>query len=497
MVPTMVSGCAGYGRGLSGMLAFKAFKGAGWLVVSRFVGRLIDFCTLLFFARILTPADFGLAALAMSLVVVVDTVLEVPVTQAMVRLDVIDKSHLDTGFTLSMCRSGLIAIIVLIAAWPFSMFNHNPQLTPLIAVLAIGPIVKGFYSPAMVHFVRKLGFRQTFMLEFSGKLCAFVVAMITVFSGGSYWAIAANFVTNSMAAVAVSYVLAPYRPAFSLKRLSDFAGFVGWFSSAQLISALNWQFDRFLIGAATDSTTLGRYAVASDVSVVPTQSLIGPALQPVMAAFSLITSDPQRMRQAFLKAVRFAMLISVPACVGISLTADLMTNLLLGEKWKDAAPLLSILSLSVIPIPYFQTLYSASLALDRPRILFRLNAIDLCLRILLISIGFYLFSVSGVSAARVVLSAIMFAFYLSEVRRLLGLGIGAQLKNLWKIGLAAIVMVAWVLILREELAGRSLNHVLELAFVATTGAAAYFGTLLALGVRLIAGRGRLELADRR
>lgn len=59
-----------------------------------FLGRIIDFFTLLFLARILTPADFGLAALAMSLVVVVDTVLEVPVTQALVRLNVINKSHL-------------------------------------------------------------------------------------------------------------------------------------------------------------------------------------------------------------------------------------------------------------------------------------------------------------------------------------------------------------------------------------------------------------------
>ncbi len=486
------------GRGLRfEMLAFKAFKGAGWLIVSRFLGRIIDFFTLLFLARILTPADFGLAALAMSLVVVVDTVLEVPVTQALVRLNIIDKSHLDTGFTLSVMRSGLIAIIVMTAAWPFSMFNHNPQLIPLIAMLALGPIVKGFYSPAMVHFARNMGFQQTFLMEFCGKLCAFVVAIITVFSGGAYWAIAANFVTNSIAAVAMSYVLAPYRPALSLARLSNFAGFVGWFSSAQLVAALNWQFDRVLIGAATDSTTLGRYAVASDVAVVPTQSLIGPALQPVMAAFSQINSDPERMRLAFLKAARFAMLISVPACIGISLTADLVTDLLLGEKWKDAAPLLSMLSLAVLPIPYFQTLYSASIALDRPHILFRLNAIDLSFRIVLISIGFYFFSTGGASVARVVLSAIMFAFYLSDVRRLLELGIWTQLKNIWKIALAAIVMAVWVLMLREELAGRSWNHILELAFVVAIGAAAYIGTLFALGMRLITGHGRLELADRR
>lgn len=63
------------------MLAFKAVQGASWLIVSRFAGKIVDFFTLLVLARILTPSDFGLAALGMSLVAVVDTVLEMPVTK--------------------------------------------------------------------------------------------------------------------------------------------------------------------------------------------------------------------------------------------------------------------------------------------------------------------------------------------------------------------------------------------------------------------------------
>ncbi|WP_025662514.1 oligosaccharide flippase family protein [Rhizobium sp. IBUN] len=478
------------------MLAVKTIKGAGWLVFSRFVGRIIDFFTLLVLARILTPADFGLAALATSLVVVVDTMLEVPVTQALVRLPTIDKSHLDTGFTVGLMRGAVIGIILLAAAWPYSWINHDSHLVVLVAVLSLGPISRGMTSPAMVNFARQLGFRQTFILESSGKLTAAIIAMFVVLSGGAYWAIVANFVIASFASTVVSYILAPYRPAFSLARLPDFAGFIGWFSSAQLVSALNWQFDRFLIGALADRPTLGRYAVASDVAVIPTQSLIGPALQPVMAAFSQINADRARVRQAFLKATRFAMLISAPACVGISLTADLATDLLLGAKWEHAAPLLSLLALAVAPIPYFQTLSSVSVALDRPHVIFRLNTVDLCFRVVLISLGFYLGSVTGVSIARIALSTLMFIFYLNEARRLLGLGFLSQLKNLWKVAAAVVAMAAVVWLLREELEGQNYPHVVELAFAITAGAATYAATLLLLGVRLIAGRGRLELFDR-
>ncbi len=479
------------------MLAFKAFQGAGWLVLSRFVGRLIDFFTLLVLARMLSPADFGIAALATSLVVVVDTVLEVPVTQALVRLSEVNKDHLDTGFTLNLFRCGLMAFIILCAAVPFSVLNHEPLLLPLVCVLALGPASRAFASPAMVAFARRMSFRQTFMMEVLGKFCASVVATIIVFAGGSYWAIVANFVIASVGSSIVSYVLAPYRPALSLSRFSDFAGFMGWFSSAQLISALNWQFDRFMIGAFSDRATLGRYAVASDISVIPTQSIIGPALQPVMAAFSQINSDRARVGAAFLKAARFAMVISIPICFGISATADLATDILLGAKWKEAAPLLSILALAVAPIPYFQTLYSVSVAIDRPNVIFRLNATDFCIRILLLPVGFYADSVLGVSYARLAISLIMFAVYLKSAEALLGLPITRQLLNIWKIGFAGLMMIASVMFLRHHLAIVHLQDQLELALVATSGAGIYGMTLLVLGIRLRAGNGRLELFDRR
>lgn len=478
------------------MLAFAALKGASWLVFSRFVGRGIDFCNMLILARLLSPAEFGLVALAMALVMIVDTVLEVPVTQALVRLPSLDKNHLDTGFTLGVMRSIAIALIFLVATWPYSMINGDTSLVSVIAVMSLGPIAKGFMSPAMVHFARGLDFRPTVLIEISSKLCAFAAAVIVVLAGGSYWALVVNFVTTAFAATVATYLVAPYFPRFSLKRLSDFAGFIGWFSSAQLVSAVNWQFDRFLVGAAGNNAMLGRYAVASDVAVIPTQSIIGPALQPVMAAFSQISSDRKRMKGAFLKASRFAMLISLPVCVGISLTADMVTGILLGPQWADAASYLSLLSLSVIPIPYFQTLYSASLAIDRPAIIFRLNTIDLCLRVVLISLGFYLFAAHGASIARIILAFIMFAFYVFEARQVLGLGYRRQLANLWKIIVSVIVMAVVVAWWREATASVNLPVFLRLAATASVGTLTYLVCLLGLGVRIAIGGGRLELLDR-
>jgi O-antigen/teichoic acid export membrane protein len=466
------------------MLSTKTILGVGWSVSSRLGGRVIDFVTVLVLARTLTPADFGLTALAMTLIAIVDTVLEIPLLQALTRLKSIEKSHLDTAFTLGVLRGLLVSLVVLAAAWPFSIIFHDSRLTVLVAALAMGPIARSLYSPGMVKFVRLMSFQQAFMAEFFGKILASSSAIALVYLGGGYWAIAASSIMSSVATTLISYILAPYRPALSLINLPDFSTFLGWFSSAQVLSALSWQFDRALLGYFISKSDLGQYTMASDLSVLPTQSLIGPAMQPVMAAFSRINDDSERLRNAYLKASRFTMMLAVPACIGMSLTSDLIINVLLGSKWLEAAVYLHWLAIATVLSAYYQPLYSLALAINRPSVIFRLSFIELCSRIVLMSSGLYFYSLLGVVAARGAVSVITFFAALLTARKLAGINMAFEVANLWRVAVSCIVMALLVLFLHHQLDGRNLNVLLELSLIAAFGGMVYAGTLFALGVRL-------------
>ncbi|SDT58290.1 lipopolysaccharide biosynthesis protein [Bradyrhizobium canariense] len=466
------------------MLTMKTLLGAGWTVSARLAGRLIDFVTVLVLARTLTPADFGLTALAMTLTVIADMVLEIPLIQALTRLDRLKKSHLDTAFTLGALRGLVLALVVLLAAWPFSRIYNDHRLFALVAVIVIGPIARSLYSPAMVRYIRDMSFRQVFIAEILGKIAAFIVAVSVVYLGGGYWAIAANSISAPVAAMLISYLLAPYRPKLSLANLADFSTFLGWLSMAQLVAALSWQFDRILLGYFVTRSDLGRYAMASDLSVLPTQSLIGPAMQPVMAAFSRINDDRERLRNAYSKASRFTMLLAAPACIGMAMTADLIVNALLGAKWNDAAIYLQWLALSSVLNAFYQPLHSLALATNRTNLVFRLSFIELCCKVSLMLLGLYFYSLMGVIAARGAVSLIMFVLSLLTAKYLVGTNAAAEIGHLWKVGAACAVMALFVLILQREFAGHHLNGILELGVTSALGAAVYIGALFVLGIRL-------------
>ena len=466
------------------MLSKKTIIGAGWLVSSRLGGRLIDFATVLVLAKTLTPTDFGLTALAGTLIAIVDTILEVPLLQALTRLKNVEKSHLDTAFTLGLLRGLFLSLIVLSAAWPFSYFLHESRLPALVAALAIAPVARSVYSPSMVSFTHRMSFREIFIAEFAGKVFAAVISITVLLLGGGYWAIIAANVSSSVVTTIISYVFAPYKPALSLAKISDFSGFIGWFGGSQVIAALSWQFDRILLGHYTSKSDIGRYTMASDLSNLPSQSIIGPAMQTAMAAFSKINDDPERLAGAYLRASRFTLMLAVPACIGISLTSDLIFEVLFGAKWAGADVYLRWLSLTTISYVYFQPIYALALSTNNTKAVFKISLIDFLSKLIFVPILLLYFSTNGVVAARVVVSVIIYVFSSLVARELSGVSIADELKNVWKTAVACAVMTCGVVFLRRYLNGLHLISFLELAVTSASGATIYIGALFALGVRL-------------
>jgi PST family polysaccharide transporter len=224
--------------------------------------------------------------------------------------------------------------------------------------------------------------------------------------------------------------------------------------------------------------------MASDVSVLPTQSLIGPAMQPVMAAFSLINDNRERLSVAYSKAAQFTMLLAAPACIGMSLTSDLIVEVLLGPRWQASAVYLQWLALSTVLSAFYQPLHSLALATNRTHLVFRLSFIELCSKVVLVSLGFYLYSLTGVVAARGAVSLIVFGLSLLAARHLVGTSAADQISNLWRVAASCAVMTVLVLALKYQLAHEHLNPIINLALLSVLGAAGYVGALLGFGIRI-------------
>lgn len=109
---------------------------SGTYVVARTGAKALDFISLMVLARLLTPGDFGLIAIAMVFIQVVEAIFEVPVGAILMRARPITRASLDTGFTLSSIRGLVVFGVLAGAAFGIAHLYSDPRLKWLVMALA-------------------------------------------------------------------------------------------------------------------------------------------------------------------------------------------------------------------------------------------------------------------------------------------------------------------------------------------------------------------------
>jgi PST family polysaccharide transporter len=445
------------------------------MVGARLLSRVIDLGTMLVLAHILRPTDFGLVAIAMTVIYIIEAALELPVSQALVRLEFIEASHYDTAFTLSLLRGLALGLLVCLISWPFARFYTDQRLIPLVLILSLAPAARGLVSPRLADFSKNLDFSPDFIMEIFGKLAAFLVAIMLGLTTRSYWAIAAGTVVAPVAGTASSYVLAPYRPRLNLSALPAFSGFLGWITAAQVVSAFNWQTDRLMLGKLTSKAELGLFTAANDAATIPVMALLGPILRPLLSAFSLLKEEPGRLIRSYQRSATAMVTLGLPILVGESLLAHPAVRLMFGQQWLGSAPLLRWLAISLVPTLFAMPLPPLVMSFGRTHIFFKRNLFEVCLKLPLLVIGAIKYGFMGVVVARCISESMTAFFCMTVVRGLIGLSIRQQLLGPWR-SIVSVVAMALVVGLASPTLTAA-NAIAPLAagllLVAVLGAATY------------------------
>ncbi|MDB5701417.1 MAG: lipopolysaccharide biosynthesis protein [Sphingomonadales bacterium] len=478
----------------SAELTRRTTRSAAWLILVRLASKGVDFLSLLILAKLLSPTDFGIIAIAMTLVLMIEAIFELPVSQVLVSMPLVTDGHIDTAFTLSALRGLALALVLWILAIPFASFYHDPRLASLIGILSCAPVLRGMISPRMSFFIKRLDFRRDLILDLGNKLATLASSSLAAWLLHDYRALMVGIIVSPLVVVILSYVFAPYRPRFSLRNWSAFSGFVGWTTISQFLSAVNWQCDRLLLGRFVTPAALGNYSLANDLSFLPEQALIKPIVRPLLSAFSLIGDDIDRLRSAYHRASGSIFALGLPLMLGLSLLADPAVHFILGSKWVAAIPTLQWLSLTLIPPLFISPFPSLAMARGRFDLILRQTASEAASKIPLMAIGALLFGIPGAIGARAISSIITSIFVLYYTGSILNQSISRQILGIWRILASGLILAAFLLLTRPLLAGDTgLTLGLHLWLVSIAGLTVYCVSLVLLWISVGRPRGIEEL----
>ena len=319
--------------------------GSAWMIGARWAMRLIGLVSTMILARLLAPEDFGLIAMVMLAYGLLETISYAGVDLALMRPGSDTREHYDTAWTVQILQGCFIAALMLLASpWIASYFSE-PRLVQVIYFVAPRAVIDCLQNIGVVAFRKDLDFAKEFRFTLYNKLLNFCFVVAAALWLRNYWALVLGALTASCIGVATSYVMHPYRPRLSLKRIADIWSFSQWLIIARIGSFLNRKCDGFIVGGMVGTTAMGNYHVASELATLPSNELVMPIRRAMFPSLSKMSGQPDAFREAVLSSYSAvaAMCLFVGFCL-MSVAPEFVA-MVLGQRWIGAVPIIKWLAL--------------------------------------------------------------------------------------------------------------------------------------------------------
>lgn len=466
----------------------KLLKGAAWLTLTRILMNVLGLVSTVVLARILTPADFGIVAIATTILAIANSISDLSLASALVQREDLDEVHFHSVWTMSFLRALAVFVFILCAAYPISLLYKEPRLFPVLIATGFVAGLPGLGSPKMVMLTRQLVFWQDFAVQTTARVLVFIGSVTCAVLFKNYWALIIGNLIGPLSGLTLSYLIAPYVPRISFAKFRELFTFSFWLSLGETVNTLNWKFDQLVLGYLVGKSALGIYTVADNIAVLPVREATAPLAKTLFPAFSRIASDPLRLRRAYTRAQTLVCAVALPAGFGLALVADPLARLALGPKWLDAIPIIQILSATFA----FQTLSSSlqplAMASGQTKVLFWRDLRYFAIRIPFIIVGYLAGGLLGVVIGRAAASFIGTIWNMSLVAKLSGIPVGRQFLDNARALASVILMVAGGVLLLAFLSRvePGLHPVAEIASVIVVGGSIYVAAML--GTWFVAGR---------
>jgi lipopolysaccharide exporter len=460
------------------VLKEKLARGAVWIAATRFLVNAIGFVSTIVLARLLLPSDFGVVAVATTVMAVVASLTEISLSSALMQHRDPTEAHFDTAFTLNFIRSIIVAAATAAAAWPVARFYGDPRLFGLVLALALVSGTTGLANPKMVLFWRDLVFWQDFFLRVAQKVAGFIAALVVAIIWKSYWAFIVGAAASEVVVVALSYVLIHYRPRLTLASWRDLMSFSIWLSASQIVGVLNNRFDNLFIGYAMGRTAVGYYSYADNLASLATREVTSPVANTLLPIFARLQDEPERLRSAHARAQALLFAIAMPVGCGFAMVAEPVVHLALGDKWLPAVFAIEVIAVVLALQTIGNTQWALAVSLGQTRLLFYRDAANVAFRLPILITGFWFGGFVGVVLARAFAGAIALLLNFQLIRRLIGTSMREQVAHNLRplIATGAMALAIWGLRSSMPSTASWNGQAVQLAAQIVLGALVYLST---------------------
>jgi O-antigen/teichoic acid export membrane protein len=458
----------------------SAVSNARWLALSRLVSIAVQFLGVFWMSRLLTPADYGLVAMALVVTGFVELVRDMGTAQALIQKEDLGDATVLTTFWFTCALGAGLGLVVAALVPLFALAFNAPDLTGILLLLALTFPILGSTTVHQALLERESRFPLLARIEVVSGVTALAAGVCAAYLGAGAYSLALQTLTYAGVSSTQLWFASTFRPRWfwSWQELRGIRRFSDYLVGFSIINYLAANTDKMIIGRFLGADSLGPYSLGNRILLFPLQNLSRVASRALYPIMSRQQSEPEAMALLYLRTLSVIAFITAPMMAGLFVVRDLFTLVLLGAKWALVGDILAWLA----PVAFVRSLTcttgSALMARGRTDLLLYLGIASALIEVPSYVIGLN-WGVTGVAAGYCFATVVSSIWDFYFVLKVLNQRVTRFVRSIWTPMLISGVMALIVWACKTFLPLGTIAPVGQLALLVCIGAASYAALALA------------------
>jgi len=393
-------------------------KGLFHTFVGSYIGKAVNFVSMILLTRSLLPEDFGIVAMALFFASSAGLIKEFGLDYALIhRQDELKKTS-ETHFFLSAVTAAVAFVLTVILF--FVLRGHYDQRI-LLAMVALSATftLRSLSATSRVMLEKDLRFSLLAWIDTTSNITTLILAVALAWLGFGFWSLVLAGSANSFVYILITSIRYWSNHWVSFNTMPDrekirwFFSYGKWIIFGAFGTLIVLQYDSFMAGTILGVATLGFYERAYRFSQYPTDSITHVVSRLAMSVYAKYQDDREQLSYYFSFFLSIIVRIAFPLCGVIYAFADDIVDLVFGAKWLPmVSPLRWLLIYSLLR-PIYDDTGAFFAAMGRPRTLSTILLIQAVVMLFLVPVLTYYFSMTGtaVSADIVMFIGVVLAYW--------------------------------------------------------------------------------------
>ncbi len=315
-----------------------------WQFMQKIGNQSVSFIVSVILARILSPDDYGVVALAGMFTMLFAIFSDGGLGPALIQKKDADSLDFDTLFTTQLVFSCIIYVITFFSAPYFALLFDKPLLCDIIRVSALGMPLGALGGVQGSILTRRMKFKWFFYVSFVGLAVSAIVGLTLAYSGYGAWALVFQGLSSSVVTTLVIFFLIDWHPhfRFSYKRFKPLFNQGLHYMGTAFIGTATAQVRGYALGLKYSPSDLAYYNRGEGLPNLVCNNIDSTIQGVLFPALSKMQDDPEAVKRALRRAIRISTYILMPMLFGLAAISDKLIIIIFTEKWAASIPFMQL-----------------------------------------------------------------------------------------------------------------------------------------------------------